>query len=192
MESSLNNVVSHLASATDELKKGIEEVGNAKDKLKEMGDLVTRLNSKVEEMEKRAIGQRVAFSASLRNGEDIHIGPFGSDTPLVFQHIFVNISEAYDPKTGVFTAPNHGVYAFRIFCTAFGDNAPLTLGLFKNDEHMVSAHAHQRKDIYKSSNGMTLELQKGDKVTVKLYAKAWVYDNRAHHTTFSGHLLFLL
>uniref|UniRef100_A0A671R6S1 C1q domain-containing protein n=1 Tax=Sinocyclocheilus anshuiensis TaxID=1608454 RepID=A0A671R6S1_9TELE len=99
--------------------------------------------------------------------------------------------DAYDPNTGIFTAPVRGAYAFRVFSKAFGSpERDVTAGLFKNDQHIISTHGHQASGFISSSNGVSLLLEEGDQMKVNLYPGQWIFDNGEHHSTFSGHLLF--
>ena len=40
---------------------------------------------------------KVAFSAGLGQGQ---VGPYGSDTTLVYKRVITNIGNGYDPSTG--------------------------------------------------------------------------------------------
>lgn len=155
-----------------------------------------------------------------RNGPH-NIGPvLGKFHTLIYNHVYLNTGNAYDSNTGtyinesicvffyllctqlnltwylsdpgIFTAPIRGVYAFRVFSKAHGDREKaLTAGLFKNDQHIFSTHAYQHHGFISSSNGVSLHLEKGDKIKVNLYPGNWIFDNgEHHHSTFSGHLLF--
>ncbi|GAA6088884.1 cerebellin-3-like [Tachysurus ichikawai] len=88
----------------------------------------------------------------------------------------------------------HGSSVFRVFSKAAGRPAnSMTAGLYKNGQHMFSTHAHQTGGFYSLSNGASLPLEKGDTVSVRLYAGTWIFDNgEHHHSSFSGHLLFPL
>ncbi|KAG7329841.1 hypothetical protein KOW79_006063 [Hemibagrus wyckioides] len=139
---------------------------------------------------------RVAFSASLLTSVGpSNVGPFTTTNTLIYKHVFLNIGEAYNPNTGIFTAPLKGAYVFRVFSKMITDTQThsVTAGLFKNDQHMFSTHAHNSGGFHSSSNGATLPLEKGDAVSVRLYAGSWIFDNgEHHHSSFSGHLLFPL
>ncbi len=94
--------------------------------------------------------------------------------------------------TGIFTAPMKGVYVFRVFSKASGSrDKAVVAGLFKNGQHEISTYARQDSGFIGSSNGVSLLLEKGDKICVNLYPGYWIFDNEHHHSTFSGHLLFL-
>lgn len=114
---------------------------------------------------------------------------------------FINISNAstgflffywhFRFVSGVFTAPVRGVYYFRMVAYGRGDRSTATgTVLRKNGQNVVIAWISPPNSDRSMSNGASLQLEVGDKVSVNLWAKAWVYDNEAHYTTFSGHLLF--
>ncbi|KAL2087485.1 hypothetical protein ACEWY4_016313 [Coilia grayii] len=147
--------------------------------------------SEVEELRRERQARRVSFSAALQTSEAGHTGPFPVATPLVYRYVITNVGDAYNPNTGVFTAPVRGVYLFFVFLHA-GGHASNTAGvsLHKNGDHVVIAYAHQTSLSVNPSNGASLLLEVGDVVYVKLWPKAWVFDSNNHHTTFSGHLLF--
>ncbi|XP_051553340.1 cerebellin-1-like [Myxocyprinus asiaticus] len=141
----------------------------------------------MDELKKQLKASKVAFSASLLSSH----GPQSSLHTLVYKHIFLNTGNAYDPNTGIFTAPMRGVYVFRVFSKAYGNrDKAVVAGLFKNDQHVFSTYARQEGGFISSSNGVSLLLEKGDRVYVNLYSGHWIFDNEHHHSTFSGHLLF--
>ncbi|XP_043113564.1 cerebellin-2-like [Puntigrus tetrazona] len=170
--------------------------------LKELGKIKimeTRMEAMEKEMERLKTENtvpKVAFSASLLTSFGPQsVGPFNDGLhTLIYKYIFLNTGNAYDPNTGIFTAPVRGAYAFRVFSKAFGNlERAATTGLFKNDQHVISTHGHQASGFISSSNGVSLLLEEGDKVKVNLYPGQWIFDNgEHHHSTFSGHLLFPL
>uniref|UniRef100_A0A8C9XF26 C1q domain-containing protein n=1 Tax=Sander lucioperca TaxID=283035 RepID=A0A8C9XF26_SANLU len=137
--------------------------------------------------------RQVAFSASLVAGSQaVTIGPFPSDTLLIYKHVPTNIGNAYNSNTGVFTAPVRGAYHFEWWVAAHGDNGAHASAavLVKNSENVFMAYERQTQHFGTSSNGVTLLLEVGDVVFVRLVADTLAYDNANHHTTFSGFLLF--
>ncbi|XP_050991719.1 cerebellin 10 isoform X2 [Labeo rohita] len=168
----------------DELIK--ENEAQAKE-LETMRGTTTDVKIKMDELIKQNEVSKVAFSVSLSSSN----GPHGSLHTLVYKHIFLNTGDAYDVNTGIFTAPMKGVYVFRIFSKAYGSrDKAVVAGLFKNGQHEISTYARQDSGFIGSSNGVSLLLEKGDKVYVNLYPGYWIFDNEHHHSTFSGHLLF--
>ncbi|XP_062376320.1 uncharacterized protein LOC134064419 [Sardina pilchardus] len=147
--------------------------------------------SQVEELRREREERRVSFSASLLASGSANTGPFSVATPLVYRHIFTNVGNAYNPNTGVFTAPVRGVYNFVLFATSYGHaSAPMGVSLHKNGEHVVLAYSRHTSGYKEGSNGASLLLEVGDVVYVKLWPNGWVHDSYNHLTTFSGHLLF--
>ncbi|XP_072515370.1 cerebellin 17 isoform X1 [Salminus brasiliensis] len=149
--------------------------------------------------------QKVAFS--FGSGLSGHLGPFDVDTLLVFSKEFTNVGNAYSPITGgdvgtlsadpgvslaagIFTAPVRGVYFFRL--NIFGYTAPHWIGaeLFKNQEKIFFLSEFPDGVHEYASNSVTLLLEKGDLVYVKLKSGRNIFDNTDNHCTFSGFLLF--
>uniref|UniRef100_A0A3B4DLV2 C1q domain-containing protein n=1 Tax=Pygocentrus nattereri TaxID=42514 RepID=A0A3B4DLV2_PYGNA len=147
-------------------------------------------DSQVEKLKKENQGNRkVAFSASLSAGEAGHIGPYSTLFPLVYRHVFTNIGNAYNPATGIFTAPVRGVYQFS-FSTHGGGGRAVHVLLHKNGHHVAAVHSFQDRHNVNSSNGVSLLLEVGDVVCIKLGANAWIYDDGVHYSIFSGQMLF--
>ena len=67
------------------------------------------------------------------------------------------------------------------------------LRLMKNGEQMVTVFNHPTGNHYETAtNGMTLKLEIGDQVYMRLRQDTWIYGNSNDHNTFIGHLLFPL
>ncbi|XP_073704365.1 complement C1q subcomponent subunit B-like [Garra rufa] len=133
---------------------------------------------------------KVAFGATL--GSTDNFGPFNTPVTLVYNNVYVNEGRAYNPNTGIFTAPVKGAYFFS-FSGHNRSSKVLNLGLFKNGEQMVILFNHPLGNRYESTaNSISLTLEKGDNVYVRLRETSWVFDNYSHHNSFVGHLLFPL
>ncbi|XDV25955.1 hypothetical protein PO909_029779 [Leuciscus waleckii] len=150
--------------------------------------------SQVEELRKENRDREIAFSAALMKSDSgNYIGPFTTEITLTYRNVFTNIGNAYNPVTGIFTAPLKGAYMFRV--SLFGIGGPPTyVAIIKNGEHVVVAHdiQPQAQDRLHSSNGVVLILEVGDVVYVRLWSGSRIYDNRDNHNTFNGFLLFPL
>ncbi|XDV25938.1 hypothetical protein PO909_029762 [Leuciscus waleckii] len=120
-----------------------------------------------------------------------HIGPFTTEITLTYRNVFTNIGNAYNPVTGIFTAPLKGAYMFRVSVFGVGPTAA-SASIIKNGERMVAADAYQAKDRLNSSNGVVLILEVGNVVYVRLWSGRRLFDSQRNHNTFSGFLLFPL
>uniref|UniRef100_A0A8B9KAS2 C1q domain-containing protein n=1 Tax=Astyanax mexicanus TaxID=7994 RepID=A0A8B9KAS2_ASTMX len=132
----------------------------------------------------------VAFSASLFGEGGQTLGGYNSEVVLKFQKVFVNIGHAYNPSTGMFTAPVRGVYYFGFSAFANGKNA-MGVHLRKNGQNIVAAYDYNNshKDV-NGANRAILLLEKGDQVNIGLWSGLSIFDSYNSVSTFSGFLLF--
>lgn len=68
------------------------------------------------------------------------------------------------------------------------------VALYKNDQRIMLTYEINVDNGYYEhmSNGVTLQLEKGDVIFLRLPANKGLYDNNENHNTFSGFLLFTL
>lgn len=153
--------------------------------------LVQQLMARVDKLEKESEDRgkaQVAFSASLITSENwTHHGPFDTDSTLLFKKVTTNIGNAYDPDTGIFTAPVKGLYYIR-FTGCVGNSGSLNAALLKNDVNMFAIY-DTRGTHGSGSNGMTLVLEEGDRLSITLWATQSIFD-QSRLSTFSGFLVF--
>ncbi|XP_078018808.1 uncharacterized protein LOC144458887 isoform X2 [Epinephelus lanceolatus] len=157
--------------------------------------LETRMSSSENEVaelkRENADRPKVAFSAGLTDAG--HVGPFNTEITLKFSKVFTNIGQAYNPTTGIFTAPVRGVYYFRF--TLWGGRPSAWMGayLYHNEKKMTLSYDYNDEHTYISaSNALILQLEKGDVVYLALYPGSGVFDDSFNRTIFSGFLLFAL
>ncbi|XP_071218969.1 complement C1q tumor necrosis factor-related protein 3-like [Salvelinus alpinus] len=146
--------------------------------------------SQVEELKRDLQGRQVAFAASISNVG--HIDPFNTEITLTYKNVYTNIGSAYNPSTGIFTAPVRGVYYFS-FSGHNRSSRPMGLRLMNNGEQMIIVYNHVSGNRHETAtNGISLQLNVGDHVYMQLWANTWIFDNSNNHSTFIGHLLFRL
>ncbi|CAJ1085916.1 complement C1q-like protein 4 [Xyrichtys novacula] len=173
----------NLCGRMKEVEALTEKVNAMETKLKESENQIQELKNKET--------TQVIFSAVVggEGGVSRTVGPFSTDTVLVFKKVFTNIGNAYNGVTGIFAAPVAGVYYFTIFFHAAGDHEG-KLYMYKNADLIIVTH-DQKSDTDPADNGgnaVFLQLQQGDQVYVQLPANCHVWGSNGH-TTFSGFLV---
>ncbi|XP_050977661.1 uncharacterized protein LOC127172440 [Labeo rohita] len=159
---------------------------------KKTDDISNLTQSQVEELRKENRDREIAFSTSLMQSGSGHVGPFTTDITLTYKNVYTNVGNAYNPITGIFTAPLKGAYWFS-FSVAGVNSEASTASIMKNGQRVVTAHAHQSQGVLNSSKGVVLILEVGDVVYVNLWSGRRIYDeSNKHFNTFSGYLLFPL
>ncbi|XP_069102694.1 heavy metal-binding protein HIP-like [Argopecten irradians] len=128
---------------------------------------------------KRAGGvsyEGVAFSATLSQTFDSS----GHNKPIPFDSVKINAGNGYSPSTGVFTAPNDGVYMLYTSLSVNGDDA-LHAELLKNGVTQCQCTSTH----YGTGSCMVIiPLSTGDTVLVK--DVFGVHVRGSHLSTFNG------
>ncbi|XP_071121335.1 complement C1q tumor necrosis factor-related protein 6-like [Mytilus edulis] len=126
-----------------------------------------------------------AFAASLTASKI-----FGTGEVVKFNKVWTNVNNDYDPNTGVYTAPEPGVYQFS--CSVMAqNNKQLRVYLWKNNERTVAIHAGYASYNMGTLN-MILDLVKGDKVYIKQQVERQTYiysEPTSNFNMFSGYLI---
>lgn len=67
------------------------------------------------------------------------------------------------------------------------------LQLMKNGLMITTVYNHAAGSRHETAtSGMTVQLEAGDQVYVRLLRTTWIFDNINQHSTFTGFLLFPL
>ncbi|XP_071166187.1 uncharacterized protein [Mytilus edulis] len=123
-----------------------------------------------------------AFSASLTRSKSLSAGEI-----VKFDKVWINIGSGYDPNTGVFTAPEPGVYQFAYTITKVNSNNILA-HLYKNEMKTVAIYPSTTDSgLEMGTMNMVLQLQKADRVYIKLTSGGLVYsESNSNFDAFSG------
>ena len=113
---------------------------------------------------------------------------YGAQGPIPFEVAVVNIGDALDLKTGMFTAPVSGVYFFSF--DAHSSSNEGRVHLHKNGVHVGESfgnNGHYRSlQLHLAS---ILQLDAGDKIQVNLRSGEISENANSHYTHFTGMLL---
>ncbi|ROI81136.1 Complement C1q-like protein 4 [Anabarilius grahami] len=125
------------------------------------------MNKKNYEMSNLTLSQveelRKENRAGLMQSGSGYVGPFTTEITLTYRNVVTNIGNAYNPVTGIFTAPLKGAYMFRVSVYGHGGTGS-SASIYKNGEHMVVSFNYQAQDRITSSKGVVLILEVGDVV----------------------------
>ncbi|KAL3041052.1 hypothetical protein OYC64_011937 [Pagothenia borchgrevinki] len=182
-----------LARVTARENKSTDLLDRATANEKRSTALEGRMNSSEKEVEElqreNADRPQVAFSAGLTDSGSV--GPFSTAMTLKFSKVFTNIGQAYNPTTGIFTAPVKGAYYFRFNMWESRKLTYSSVVLYHNNQRkMRLLDFIDRSGFVSESNSMVLQLEKGDVVYIVLPSSYGVRDDSHNRIIFSGFLLF--
>ncbi|XP_024144188.1 complement C1q tumor necrosis factor-related protein 3 [Oryzias melastigma] len=168
-----------IGSLQRELRALMERQTSVEASLTDAQSQIAELNSKAK--------STVVFSATT--DEIGAFGPFNTHTNILYKKAITNVGGAYNPSTGIFTAPVSGIYYFSFFSHS-GGNRFVYLQLMKNEEFIVGIYDHQTSHdgADNGANAAFVQLRQGDQVSVRLTANTQVW-GEGSLTTFSGFLL---
>lgn len=127
----------------------------------------------------------IAFHASLKN----HLSNVPVNTIIKFEKVQLNKGNGYDPATGVFIAPEDGVYSFAwSFITSKGGTVYLA-AVVDNRVQANTCINNQMSNHVNASGHLIVELRKGKKVWLKTMFYSSTYIHAQNFTYFSGHII---
>ncbi|KAM3590301.1 uncharacterized protein V6R79_007172 [Siganus canaliculatus] len=187
VEAKLEDSETRLKDSETRLKASETRLKDSETRLKDSETRLTDSENQIRELKNKE-QNKVIFSVATGGGNKA-IGPFRTDTTLVYKTVITNIGSAYNPATGIFTAPVAGIYYFTFFYNAGGSDI-VSLELMKNNEIIVSIHEYKSSADSDDSGGNAafMQLQQGDQVFVRLNANSHVWGN-GYFSTFSGFLV---
>ena len=112
---------------------------------------------------------------------------YGAQGPIPFETAVVNIGDALDLKTGVFTAPVPGVYFFSF--DAYSDSHEGRVYLQKNGVTVGQSYDYDHSYLSQLHLASILQLDAGDEIQVNVHSGQIYEDANGHNTHFAGMLL---
>lgn len=106
---------------------------------------------------------------------------------VVFDKVWTNNGNGYNPSSGVFTAPIAGLYHFAAVVMSV-EGKSLYLSLFHNSAKIASSFITDKG--YKTGTfDVVLTLEKGDTVSIKSGHNQYIFSDGDKYSTFSGNLI---
>ena len=123
-----------------------------------------------------------AFSASRSKSKSLGPGEI-----ILFDKVWTNVGNGYNPNTGKFTAPKSGLY--QISGTVMSESGKkLHVYLFKNDKQTVSLYTGT--GYATGTVNIVFKLQKGETVYMKHFSNTeTIYSDSRVFCVFSGFLI---
>ncbi|KAB5522719.1 hypothetical protein PHYPO_G00162700 [Pangasianodon hypophthalmus] len=149
-------------------------------------DLQAKMTDIELELKNQTATHKIAFSAALANS----VGDYDVAITLVYSKVITNIGQAYNPVTGIFTAPLNGSYYIRFTSCGNTGRHGMAVDLYKNNEKMNGLVKESDGYMTYFSGGLVMQLEAGDVVYTKLPANSKLYDDTNNRTTFTGFLIF--
>ncbi|WAR09546.1 C1QL3-like protein [Mya arenaria] len=132
-----------------------------------------------------AIDRSVSFSTGLTSTQYMM-----DDDTVVYDQVFINDFNGYNPNTGIFTCPIPGVYIFHFHGYSTNKDTVMWLDLKHNDQQVVSVSGYNSHTV--GSNTVMLKLRKQDRIQVKSREKiqfALFGLPTQVYSTFTGYLV---
>ncbi|XP_062615515.1 multimerin-2-like [Saccostrea cucullata] len=187
--------VNHIHKLTDEI--AMSNVSSIKEEVrvsknKDVQSLQSKEHKKYERKDRLlspdviAPGPVVAFYAYMSANLPANVA-----TPhhvLIFDHVRTNIGNGYHPSTGVFIAPETGVYVF-MWNFMNGGGSYHSTQLMINSEEWGIVHTHTAPNTWTQVTGCVVaHVNKGDDVFVKTSGSSsgLIYSDINGKTSFSG------
>ncbi|XP_062589600.1 uncharacterized protein LOC134251230 [Saccostrea cucullata] len=184
----------------EELKMMNESLKNNRSQI--MEEMLDEFDTRLKMVEEKMINfstqhtpdtrRKVYFSAGISK-EKGYSAKVNGNNVILFQKVISNEGGAYNPSTGVFSAPVSGVYVFS--CFILKDKTTNFVYLEVNGLKKFSIVSHSpsgsRDGLESAGNLAVLNLQQGDRVIMTSTVESNLRSaSEAPSTTFSGFLLY--
>ncbi|XP_055999791.1 complement C1q subcomponent subunit A-like isoform X2 [Ostrea edulis] len=128
-------------------------------------------------------GGKVAFTALLSKHTTV-----GAYAVVKYDRVLTNWGGAYQPTTGVFTAPYNGLYS--ISCTLMSDPINYAHASITKNGKKMSVVFSNTKTYPHASQTLQLLLNKGDKIWIQnRNGRKTIFHDHGYSNVFSGFLI---
>lgn len=124
----------------------------------------------------------IAFHANLKS----HLNNVPVNSTIKFENVQLNKGNGYDPKTGIFTAPEDGVYSFAWSFLSQAGGTVYIAAVVDNADHAHTCIETQQSKFINTSGHLLYELRKGNKVWIRNWHIPATFIHGGFYTYFSG------
>jgi hypothetical protein len=122
--------------------------------------------------------------ANLKPGSHLRNVPV--NTTIRFRDVKLNKGNGYNPGTGIFTAPEDGVYSF-IWTILSNKGGTVYLGAVVDNVDQVHTCINNQGSVHITTSGHLLqELKKGSRVWIRTFHTKATFIHSGFYTYFSG------
>ena len=129
-----------------------------------------------------AVYNVVAFHANL-NSHLINLEP---NATIKFGNVQLNKGNGYDPNTGIFTAPEDGVYSFAWSFLSKVGGTVYVAAVIDNADHVYTRIQDQQSKFISTSGHLLHELKEGSRVWLRTFHVAATFIHGSYYSYFSG------
>ncbi|XP_061167444.1 heavy metal-binding protein HIP-like, partial [Saccostrea echinata] len=140
------------------------------------------LSCKADNKGKRSIAFQSSLSSDLEN--------IGNQQTVIFDRVTLNEGKCYDKKTGVFTAPEEGVFTFS--WTMMSKAGKYFVSEIVHDGKLIAYNHSDGRGLtgyVTSSNTANIKMKKGQKVWIRAHRSFGQFANGGYWCNFSGNRL---
>ncbi|XP_061176943.1 complement C1q tumor necrosis factor-related protein 3-like [Saccostrea echinata] len=125
----------------------------------------------------------IAFQSSLSS----NLENLGNQQTVIFDKVTLNEGNGYDKKTGVFTAPEEGIYKFSWTILTW-ERKYFISEIVHNGKPVLFSYSdgRGRTGNVTSSNSANIKMNKGDKVWIRTWGSYGKFARGGNWSNFSG------
>ncbi|XP_061186955.1 complement C1q-like protein 2 [Saccostrea echinata] len=130
-----------------------------------------------------SVGHVIAFHAAIKS----HLSNVPVNTIIKYEDVLLNKGKGYDPKTGIFTAPEDGVYFFEWTFITTKKSSVYIEAVVDGVRKASTCVYHQQSNHVSTSGHLLYELKRGNKVWIRTFYITAGYMYADKYTYFSGY-----
>ncbi|XP_048743551.2 complement C1q subcomponent subunit B-like isoform X2 [Ostrea edulis] len=124
----------------------------------------------------------IAFHASLKS----HLNNVPVNATITFGNVDLNMGNGYNPETGVFTAPEDGVYSLAWSYLSRQGGTVYVAAAVDNVDRVFTCIENQQSKFISTSGHLLHKLKRGNQVWIRVFNTAATFIHGGYYSYFSG------